>query len=320
MKAIHIHEFGPPEVMLFEELEDPKPGFGQVVVKVHAAGVNPVDAYIRSGNFSPEPKLPYTPGMDAAGIVEAVGEAVKKVSADDKVYVAGTINGSYAEKALCKESQVYLLPDKISFKQGAGINVPYSAAYHALFNRACAKAGEIVLIHGADGGVGVASVQLARAAGMRIIGTCSSDRGKELVKEQGAHYVFDHHSPGHFEEIMKATEGHGVDIVLEMLANANLGNDLRILAQDGRVVIIGSRGTVEINPRDAISRNAIILGMILLKVPENQLMGIHAALGVGLENGTLRPVVGKEFPLSEARQAHHEIMRGPAYGKIVLIP
>jgi NADPH2:quinone reductase len=320
MKAIHIHEFGPPEVMLPEEMEDPKPGFGQVVVKIHAAGVNPVDAYIRSGNYSPKPELPYTPGMDAAGIVEAVGEGVKKVAAGDRVYVAGTVSGSYAEKALCKESQVHLLPDNVSFKQGAGIGVPYSAAYHALFNRARAKPGEIVLVHGADGGVGVASLQLARAAGMNIIGTCSSDKGKELVKEQGAHYVFNHHSPGHFEEIMGATNGHGVDVVLEMLANVNLGNDLRILAQDGRVVIIGSRGTVEINPRDAISRNATILGMIILKVPEDQLISIHAALGVGLENGTLRPAVGREFSLSEAPQAHHEIMKGPAYGKIVLIP
>ena len=320
MKAIHVHEFGPPEVMLLEEMEDPMPGFGQVVVKIHAAGVNPVDTYIRSGNYSLKPDLPYTPGMDAAGVVEAVGEGVRKIAVGDRVYVAGTMSGSYAGTALCKESQVYPLPENISLKQGAGINVPYSAAYHALFNRACAKPGEIVLVHGADGGVGVASVQLAHAAGMRIIGTCSSDRGKELVKAQGAHFVFDHRSPGHFEEIMRATEGHGVDVVLEMLANVNLGADLPILAQDGRVVIIGSRGTVEINPRDAISRNATILGMIMLKVPEDQLASIHAALVVGLENGTLRPVVGREFPLSEAPLAHHEIMESTAYGKIVLIP
>ncbi len=320
MKAIHVHEFGPPEIMLLEELQDPKPDAGQVVIKIHAVGVNPVDVYIRSGDYSPRPELPYTPGMDAAGVVETVGKGVKRVAAGDRVYVGRTLSGSYAEKALCKETQVQRLPDRISFKQGAGIGVPYAAAYHALFNRACAKQGETVLVHGADGGVGIAAVQLAHSAGMKIIGTCGSDRGQQLVKEQGAHYVFNHHSPEHFKEIVHATDGHGADVILEMLANVNLGKDLPILAQDGRVVVIGSRGSVEINPRDIMSRNAAILGMVLLKLSEDQLLSIYAELAAGLEKGTLDPVIGREFPLSEASRAHHEIMESLSYGRIVLIP
>ena len=163
-----------------------------------------------------------------------------------------------------------------------------------------AKPGETVLVHGASGGVGTAAVQLARAHGLRVFGTAGSDEGLKLAREQGAHEVFDHRAPDHFEQIMKATGGHGVDVIVEMLANVNLGKDLTILAKGGRVVIIGSRGRVEINPRDTMQRDADVRGMVLPNTPPAELASIHAALVAGLENGTLRPVIGKEFPLAEA--------------------
>lgn len=320
MKAIRVHEFGAPEVMKVKDTKDPVPGKGEVLVKIHAAGVNPVDTYVRSGLYPLKPALPYTPGMDGAGIVESAGEGVSRVKAGDRVYIAGTVSGSYAEKTLCKESQVYQLTQKISFAQGAAMGVPYGAAYRALFQRAGAVPGEVVLVHGASGGVGTAAVQLARAAGMTVIGTAGTGQGRDLVKGQGAHYVFDHHAPDYMEEIFKLTGGRGIDVIIEMLANMNLGKDLGILARGGRVVIIGSRGSVEINPRDAMSRDAAILGMVLFNASESEIGSIHAALGAGLENGTLRPVTGKELPLAEAPRAHHEIMESSAYGKLVLIP
>lgn len=320
MKAIRVHEFGGPEVMKLEEVPEPKPGPGQVLVKIHATGVNPVDCYIRSGLYPLKPQLPYSPGMDAAGIAESVGEGVIRVKAGGRVYVAGTVTGSYAEKTLCKEERVFPLPQTVSFAQGAALGVPYGAAYRALFHRAQAVPGEIVLVHGASGGVGIAAVQLARAAGMHVIGTSGTEEGKRLVSEQGAHHAFDHRAPGYMEQILKITGGNGVDVILEMLANVNLGKDLGILAREGRVVIIGSRGNVEINPRDAMSRDAAILGMTILNASECDILSIHAALGAGLDNGTLRPVIGKEMPLSDAARAHHEIMESRAYGKIVLIP
>ncbi len=320
MKAIRIHEFGDPEVMKIEEVPDPKPGSGQIVVRVHAAGINPVDTYIRSGLYPLRPELPYTPGMDAAGVVETTGEGVKNFKAGDRVYVAGTLSGSYAEKALCMESQVHHLPHKLSFAQGAGVGVPYGAAYRALFQRANAIPGEIVLVHGASGGVGIAAVQLARAAGMHVIGTAGTENGRLLVHEQGAHQVLDHHAAGHMEQILGLTNGRGVDVILEILANVNLGKDLSILARKGRVVIIGSRGTVEIDPRDVMRRDAAILGMVLFNASECEMFSIHAALAAGFENGTLSPVAGRELPLHEASRVHHEIMESSAYGKIVLIP
>ena len=320
MKAVRVNTFGNPEVMRIEEIPDPVPGPSNVVVRIHAAGVNPVDTYIRAGQYALLPELPYTPGMDAAGVVEQTGEKVRGISVGERVYVARSLSGTYAEKTLCLESQVHRLPSHVSFAQGAAINVPYTTAYYALVFRAKALAGETVLVHGASGGVGIAAVQLARAAGLTVIGTSGSEQGRALAAEQGAHYVADHKDPDHMEQILSITGGRGVDVILEMLANVNLGKDLGALAFSGRVVVIGSRGPVEIDPRLAMRSNAAILGMVVLNASDQQLRGTHAALAAGLENRTLRPVVGREIPLSDAARAHHEIIETNANGKIVLIP
>ncbi|MCP4404132.1 MAG: NADPH:quinone reductase [bacterium] len=320
MKVVRIHEPGAPEVMRLEELSLSQPKAGQILVNIHAAGVNPVDTYIRAGAQGYAPKCPYTPGLDAAGVVEAVGNEVKALAVGDRVYCAGTVSGTYAEKALCAQHQVHPLPEGVSFAQGAAISVPYATAYRALFHRAQAKAGETVLIHGASGGVGLAAVQLALAAGIRVIGTAGTDEARRLVSEQGAQHVLDHHQPDHLEQALALTEGKGVDLILEMLANVNLGKDLPVLAKGGRVVVIGSRGEVQINPRDLMGRDAAVFGMALLNASAEEMASIHAALGAGLANGTLTPVVGKELPLAEAAQAHHLVIESSAYGKIVLIP
>lgn len=320
MKAIRVHEFGGPEVLRLEDAEEPRPGAGQVVVRVRAAGVNPVDTYIRAGAHAVKPQLPYTPGLDAAGEVEAVGEGVKSVRAGQRVYTAGSLSGTYAELALCDESQVHTLPRDVSFAQGAGVSTPYATAYRALFQRAQGKPGETVFVHGASGGVGTAAVQVARAAGFKVIGTGGTEEGRRLVSEQGAHHVLDHHAPDYLEQLTALTEGRGPDVILEMLANVNLDKDLGVVAKGGRVVVIGSRGAVEITPRLAMSRDASILGMVLFNASPQELASVHAAVVAGLEAGTLRPVVGRELPLTEAARAHEEVLKPGAYGKIVLIP
>jgi NADPH2:quinone reductase len=319
MKAILVREFGEPEVMRLEEVPDPKPAAGQVLVTVEAAGVNPVDAYIRAGRYGTR-EMPYTPGSDAAGRIEAVGEGVEGWSEGDRVYTSGTISGAYAEKALCESRRVYPLPERVSFQQGAGLGVPYGTAYRALFQRARALAGEVVLVHGASGGVGTAAVQLARAAGMTVIGTAGSEEGRRLASEQGSHHVLDHHDDGHFQKALDATGGRGVDVIIELLANENLAKDLTILAEHGRVAVIGSRGEVTIDPRNAMAREAAVYGVMLRAATEREQAGIYAAITAGLENGALSPIVGKELPLKEAARAHREVMEGPAYGKRVLIP
>jgi NADPH2:quinone reductase len=320
MRAIRVHRFGEPEVMELEDVPDLQPGPGEVVVKVHAAGVNPVDTYIRSGMYRPDLALPFTPGIDAAGVISAVGEGVRHRHLGDRVYVAWSISGTYAEQVLCTEFQTHPLPDGISFCEGAAIGVPYGAAYRALFQRAHAVAGETVLVHGASGGVGIAAVQLARAAGLRVIGTAGSAKGKELVLAQGAHHALDHHEAGYLDRVWQHTCNQGVNVILEMLANVNLGKDLGVLAKGGRVVVIGSRGRVEIDPREAMMRESAILGMTLYNADEREQASMHAAFAAGLENGALRPVVSRELPLAEAAAAHHAVMEASTFGKIVLLP
>jgi len=320
MKAIQVHRFGGPEVLELHEIATPTPGPGQVLVRVHAAGVNPYDTYMRNGTYAIKPELPYTPGSDAAGTVAAVGEGVKKVKPGDRVYTAKTLTGAYAEYALTDESQVNLLPAKISFAPGAGLWVPYGTAYHALYHQAEARASETLLIHGASGGVGIAAVQFARSMGMTVIGTASSQRGVELVKKEGAHHVVDHSKPEHADEIMKLTGGRGVDVILEMLANVNLATDLKLLAMRGRTIVIGNRGEITINPRDLMGRRSSVRGFTLWAATEGEIADIHAAIAAGLENGTLRPIVGKEIPLKDAAQAHQEVLAPGSFGKIVLVP
>ena len=274
---------------------------------------------MRAGTYAIKPTLPYTPGSDGAGVVEAVGEGVTKVKRGDRVYTARTITGAYAEYALALEKQVHPLPGKIDFKQGAGIWVPYGTAYHALYHSAKAHASETVLVHGASGGVGIAALQFARAMGLKVLGTAGTPKGLELAKQEGAHQVFDHRKSGYQEEIMQATGNRGVDIILEMLANVNLFYDTKLLASNGRVIVIGSRGEVTINPRELMGRRASIRALTLWGITPEEKADIHAGLFAGLENGTLRPVVGKELPLAEAARAHKEILEPGSAGKIVLI-
>ncbi|MBZ5702895.1 MAG: NADPH:quinone reductase [Acidobacteriia bacterium] len=320
MKAIRVHEFGAPEVMKLEEIPAPQPAAGQVLVRVRAAGVNPADTYMRSGGYAIKPPLPYTPGVDAAGIVEAIGAGVTRAKPGDRVYTSGTLTGAYAELAVAQETQVHPLPERITFPQGAGVYIPYGTAYHALHHSAKAHAAETVLVHGASGGVGIAAVQMAQALGMTVFGTAGTEKGLELAKREGAQQVFHHGRAGYAEEILQATGGRGVDLILEMLANVNLATDLKLLATRGRVIVIGNRGEITINPRELMARRASIRAFTLWAVTEAEAADIHAGLTAGLGNGTLRPVVGKEIPLAEAPRAHKEVMESRAFGKIVLIP
>ena len=323
MRAIVVKEFGPPEVMKLDTLPDPLPQPAQVTIRVQAAGVNPVDTYIRSGTHVIKPTLPYIPGFDAAGAIEAVGEGVTHLRRGQRVYNAGVVpgvNGAYAELVVCDASRVYPLPDRVTFQQAAGINTPYATAARALLQRGQGRPGETVLVHGASGGVGTAAVQIARASGMRVIGTAGTAEGLELVRAQGAHHVVNHRDSRYLDQVMEITGGRGVDVVLEMLANVNLEKDLSVIALRGRVCVIGNRGRIEIDPRRAMSKEAAILGVQLGLTPPDDLRSLHAYIGAGLENGTLTPVVGKQYPLADAPKAHAAVMEPGAYAKIVLLP
>ena len=324
MKAIVVREFGKSEVMKLEaNAPDPMPGPGHVLVRIRAAGVNPVDSYIHTGTHARKPSLPYTPGFDGAGEVERVGADVKGLAPGDRVYIGGPGHlpggcGTYAERALCPPAHVHRLPDRTSFQQGAALGVPYATAYRSLFQRAAARPGETVLVHGATGGVGIACVELAHARGLRVIGTGGTDAGLASVREHGADVVLNHRAEGYSDEIMKATGGKGVNVIVEMAAHVNLDRDLTLLSKHGRVVVVGNRGRVEIDARQAMGRDAAVLGMMLFNTTDSDLAEIHAAITAGLADGTLNPVVGRELPLADAARAHEAVMEPGARGKIVL--
>lgn len=320
MKSIQVHKFGPAELMQYEEVAKLKPGKQQIKIAVKAIGVNPVDTYIRAGIYPIKPDLPYTPGKDSAGIITEIGSEVTLKKVGDRVYTCGCISGSYAEELICDEDQAFILPENCSFATGAALGVPYSTAYIALNSRARAVEGEIVLIHGASGAVGLAAIQIAKSIGLRVIGTAGTEKGLKLLWDQGVIAALNHNQDNYLDSVSDLTAGVGVDIVLEMLANVNLDKDLKLLAPNGRVVIIGSRGTIEIDPRDTMGKNTSILGMSLFNTPPAQLQQIHQAIKAGLINRCYRPVIHSEFPLADAAKAHDLVMMNGVNGKIILIP
>jgi NADPH2:quinone reductase len=318
MRAIRVEQHGGPEVLQLKEMADPVPGPGQVLLRIHAAGVNPVETYIRAGQHGYAARMPYTPGSDAAGVVRAVGPDVTGVAVGDRIYTDRALTGAYAELALVERGDAHPLPDQVTFAAGAALGVPWATAYRGLFQRAHLLPAETLLVHGATGGVGSAAVQLARAAGATVIGTGGTEDGRRKVAEFGAHHVLDHRSRDYLTKVRELTGGNGVDVILEMLANVNLVKDLEVLARYGRVVIVGSRGAIEFEPRLTMRLDASLLGMSLPNTARDDLRRIHAALGAGLANGSLRPLVGRAFPLAEAARAHATVMEPGAIGKIVL--
>uniref|UniRef100_A0A2R9CDV8 Quinone oxidoreductase n=1 Tax=Pan paniscus TaxID=9597 RepID=A0A2R9CDV8_PANPA len=287
MRAVRVFEFGGPEVLkLRSDIAVPIPKDHQVLIKVHACGVNPVETYIRSGTYSRKPLLPYTPGSDVAGVIETVGDNASAFKKGDRVFTSSTISGGYAEYALAADHTVYKLPEKLDFKQGAAIGIPYFTAYRALIHSARVKAGESVLVHGASGGVGLAACQIARAYGLKVLGTAGTEEGQKIVLQNGAHEVFNHREVNYIDKIK----------------------------------VVGSRGTIEINPRDTMAKESSIIGVTLFSSTKEEFQQYAAALQAGMEIGWLKPVIGSQYPLEKVAEAHENIIHGSgATGKMILL-
>jgi len=323
MKAIRAHSFGDADVLQLDSIDDPVPAANQIVIDVKAIGVNPADTYMRGGAYAIVPELPYIPGGDAAGVVSAVGPGVTELNIGDRVFTGTSIGfnmtGCYAEKVVRPVADVLRLPDKISFSAGAALGVPYATAHYALFARGNASEKDIVFIHGASGAVGTAAIQLAKRAGLSVIGSAGTARGKELVLEQGADHVVDHTEEGYANKVKALTKDAGPTLILEMLANVNLDTDLDLIAKYGRIVVIGNRGEVTINPRLTMMKELDVRGIALFNATREQMMQINKDLMNGLSDGTLNPVIGREMPLEEAAKAHEAVLEPGAHGKIVLV-
>lgn len=319
MKAIEVKVFGEPEVMEVVVKNLPEPKDGELLVSVKAIGVNPVETYIRAGTYPRLPELPYTPGGNISGIVERCGGGVTGLSKGDRVYSAATLSGGYAEKALCSQDQLFRLPENLSFSQGAAIGVPAATAWRALFMRGDGKPGERVLVHGGSGSVGQAAIQLARGAGMEVFASAGTLEGCDLITQLGATAV-NHNDKEYASQLNQESGAGGFDLILEMLANKNLGTDLTLLAPRGRVVIIGSRGTIEIDPRLTMGIETDIRGLAVFNASREEVVRTHAALFAAMNAGIYIPKISQELPFSDAPKAHQLVMQDGNCGKIVLLP
>lgn len=323
MKAIQMKEFGGPEVLEYVDVDKPKYGKDEILVRIHAAGINPAETYIRTGNYSFfKPELPYISGTDASGVVVEYGDNVRGFNLGDRVYIAAlmakTNTGTYAEWAVVHKDAVHKLPFYLTFPEGAAIGVPFMAAYRALVQRAKIKRGETVLIHGASGGVGIMAIQIAKKLGAYVIATAGSEEGIKLIKDVGANEVYNHSEDGYIDKIMNERISYDIHVVLEMLANVNLEKDLNLISKYGRIVIIGNRGSLDFNPRMSMEKEADIMGMAIWNFTEDEYYEAIGAMDKMVEDGDINPKVGKEYLLSDAHIAHEDIIGKKANGKVIL--
>lgn len=324
MRAVRIDQFGGREVLKTVSIDEPTPNANEVKIKLYTTGLNPNESYTITGVYAAfVPGLPYVPGFDGAGIIEEVGPEVKNVKIGDRVFIAGykakRNTGTYAEKVVVDTEHVYHLPDNLSMDEGAALGIPMFTAYRALFQRADIKLGEHVLIHGASGAVGSLAIQMAKATGAIVIGTSSTREGRKQIIEMGADFAFEHISEDNKHKLLRATERNGPDVIIEMLANENLEIDMQVIADNGRIVIVGSRGSIEITPRHLMGNEALVTAVNVGRMtPEDKEEALHGIMNF-IEEDAIKPLIGKKFSLDEPAKAHKEMMEGSGNGRTVFV-
>ena len=316
-KKIELTTFGDENVLTLVEADNIDLGTNDVQIKLYFAGVNPADIYIRKGGYAFfNPPLPYTPGFDGAGVIEKIGSHVTGFSIGDRVFISSSLGrhatGTYAEVVISSTDSLRHLPKHISFESGAALGIPGTAAYRALFQRGYLKANEKVLIHGASGAVGTLAIQMAKEAGAFVIGTAGNKDNMKLVKENGADLVLNHNEAGYLSKIPQ------VDLVIEMLANVNLEKDLEIIAQRGRIIIVGNRGSLDFNPRLTMAKEADIRGIAIWNATEEERAESLDAIESYLKQNILKPVIGPIYSLENASQAQNSVIEGLTNGKVLL--
>ena len=322
MKAILFDQLGGPEVLKLGDAPKPEVKPGWVLVKNHAIGINFADTLFRQGQYLMRPNLPDTPGLEAAGVVEAVGSGVDNLKPGARVAAIGS--KTYAEYSVASANQVMPLPDFVSFAEGAAFPIQVLTAYHMLYTAHQTTPGQTVLVHSAAGGVGIVAVQIAKAAGARVIGTVSSDSKIGLVKEYGAEAVINYATQDFAEEALKLTDGKGVDLILDAVGKPTLEKGLRCLAPFGHLMLYGRAG----GPPDPLNlftlfqKSLKVSGFVLYTIsamPDKHREGIEKSFQL-MGQGKLKLLIGKSFPLAEAAEAHRHMESRQSTGKLVLIP
>jgi NADPH:quinone reductase len=323
MKAIVFSQTGGPEVLTLSDVPKPEVRPGMVLIKVHAIGVNFADTRFRQGTYVVKPKLPDTPGMEAAGVIEAVGDGVTDLRVGQRV-AAFTVK-SYAEYCQAPAPMVIPLPDSVSFTDGAAFPIQVMTAYHMLHTAESTGPGKTVLVHSAAGGVGIVAVQLAKVAGARVFGTVSSDAKKQLVKDHGADAVINYTTEKFADEVLKLTEGRGVDLILDAVGKPTFEEGLRCLGTLGHLILYGRAGgpTDPLNIATLSAKSQKVSGFMVPTITRNFPEKTRESAGrcfALMREGKLKLHIGKTFPLAQAADAHRLLESRQSTGKLVLLP
>ena len=325
MRQIRFTEAGGPEVIAVETVPVPRPGPGQVLIEVVAAGVNRPDIMQRSGNYPPPKGATEVPGLEVAGRIAALGEGADELAIGDEV-CALVISGGYAEFALAEAGHCLPKPKPLSLVEAAGLPETYFTVYSNVIERGRLKAGESFLVHGGSSGIGSTAIQIAKHHGAKVFATAGSDEKCAFCRELGADAAINYREADFAEEVKRLTEGQGVDVILDMVGAAYLAKNIASLAVEGRLVQIafmqGYR-VENLNLTPIMLKRLTVTGSTLRARPKADKTAIAQGLAREvwplLEDGRIRPVIHATFPLEEARQAH-ELMESSAHlGKILLL-
>jgi NADPH:quinone reductase len=324
MKAIQLKEYGGPEVLQAVELERPVPKGHQVLIEIHAIGVNYADTARREGQYVVPTKLPFIPGAEVAGVVVETGESVTNVQAGDRV-VTLIESGGYAEFALADSRGLIHLQEKMEFEQAVALPLQGLSAYHILKTMGRLEAGETVLVHAAAGGVGTLAVQLAKLSGAsKVIATASTDDKLALAAEVGADVLVNYTEQGWEEKVLEATGGKGVDVALEMAGGEIFNKTLKCLATFGRLVIYGVASGEQscFYPSSLMARNQSVIGFFLPQIMRKPALiqsSMAEMLGY-LAKGQLKLTIGGVYPLDQAAEVHRLLQSRQTKGKLILKP
>lgn len=322
MQAIRFHTIGGPEVLKLEEVEKPRPGTGEALVRIRVAGVNFADTLLRRGRYARQPEFPETPGFEASGVVEEIGEGVAEAFVGRRVAILGGQH-CYAEYIVAPAGQLIFLPDQLSFEDGAAFPVQSLTAYHMLYTADQVKPGMSVLVHAAAGGVGLQAIQMAKQAGARVFGTTSSEEKAKLARDMGADEVILYNKADFAERIKELTHDRGVDLVLDSVGRATFAGSLKCLAPFGHVILYGAAsGPPEpINVFGTLFERSLKVSAFYLYAvnqrPEEARAGIQRVMN-WIADDKLKIVIGLKLPLAQAAEAHRRMEGRETVGKILL--
>jgi putative PIG3 family NAD(P)H quinone oxidoreductase len=323
MRVIEISQFGPPDVLKLAERPDPVPAAGEVLIEVEAAGINRPDVIQRYGKYPPPPGASDLPGLEVAGRIIALGEGVTGWSTGNRV-CALLAGGGYAERAVVPQEQVLPIPKGLSGIQAAAIPETFFTVWTNVFQRGKLKQGESILIHGGTSGIGTTAIQLARAFGARVLTTAGSDDKCEAARKLGAEHAFNYRTVDWGAEAKNATNGRGVDVILDIVGGDYIPRNLDLLAVEGRLLQIAflKHARAEVDFSIMMRKRAWITGSTLRpRTPAEKgaiARDLHRHVWPLLEQGAVAPVIHSTFPLAQAAEAHRLMEAGTHIGKIVL--